>query len=185
MTAASMVMTPRWRTFALTAHVSSSVSWLGTVVAFFVLSIAGLRSRNADTVRGAYIAMNLVGQYAIVPLSMAALVTGLLQALGTHWGLVRHYWVVVKLTLTVAATLLLLLHQFTAVTEAARRASVFPPGTLPHVGRVGTQLAVDAGLAVVVLLVTTTLSIYRPAGVTPYGWRKLRERTPRSFRPNV
>jgi len=44
------------------------------------------------------------------------------------------------------------------------------------VGRLGNQLVFDSVLAALVLLVTTTLSIYKPAGVTPYGWRKQRER---------
>jgi hypothetical protein len=103
----------------LTAHVTCSVGWLGAVASFLVLSIAGLTSQSTEIVRGAYLAMNLIGQFIIVPLSLAALLTGLVQSLGSHWGLFRHYWVVVKFTLTIGATLLLLLHQFTAV--AGRR----------------------------------------------------------------
>ena len=81
-------MAPRVRKLALTAHVVSSVGWLGSVAAFLALSIAGLTSRNAEIVRGAYLAMNLIGQFIIVPLTLSALITGLIQALGTHWGLV-------------------------------------------------------------------------------------------------
>ena len=33
----------------------------------------------------------------------------------------------------------------------------------------------DASAAVLALLVATTLSVYKPRGVTPYGWRKQRE----------
>jgi hypothetical protein len=86
-----MVMTPGVRKFALVAHVTSSVGWLGAVAAFLVLSVAGLTSERAETVRGAYVAMNLIGLVAIVPLSLAALLTGLIQSLGTHWGLFKHY----------------------------------------------------------------------------------------------
>jgi hypothetical protein len=166
-----MTMTPRLRKFALTAHVTSSVGWLGAVAGFLVLSIAGLTSQDAERVRAAYIAMNLIGQSAIVPLSLAALLTGLVQALGTHWGLFRHYWVLVKFVLTIGATVLLLLHQFTAVAVAASRVSGVAAGTLPEVGRLGTQLVGDAGLAVLVLLATTTLSVYKPWGLTRYGRR--------------
>lgn len=79
-------MTPAARKLNLTAHVSSSVGWLGAVGAFLVLGIAGLISQDADTVRGAYLAMNLIGQFMIVPLSVASLTTGLVQSLGTQWG---------------------------------------------------------------------------------------------------
>src|SRR5688500_12819056 len=118
-----MLMRPWPRKLALTAHVVSSVGWLGAVAGFLVLSIAGLTSTDADIVRGSYVAMNLIGAYMIVPLSLAALLTGTIQALGTHWGFLRHYWVIVKFALTLVATALLLLHQYTAVAEAARRAS--------------------------------------------------------------
>lgn len=165
-------MTPALRKLNLTAHVTSSVGWLGAVSSFVVLSIKGLTSQDAETVRGAYLAMNMIGQLIIVPLSFAALLTGLVQSLGTHWGLFRHYWVLVKFALTIGATFLLLLHQFTAVAGAARRVSETATGTLPEVGRLGTQLVADAGLAVFVLVITTTLSVYKPWGRTPYGRRQ-------------
>jgi hypothetical protein len=164
-------MTPTLRKLNLTAHITSSVGWLGAVAAFLVLSIAGLTSQDADIVRGAYLSMNLIGQFIIVPLSLAALLTGLVQSLGTPWGLFRHYWVLVKFTLTIGATIILLLHQFTAVAGAARRVSSAAAGTLPDVGRLGVQLVADAGVAVLVLLVITTLSVFKPWGKTRYGRR--------------
>jgi hypothetical protein len=164
-------MRPALRKLNLTAHVTSSVGWLGAVAGFLVLSIAGMTSQDAEIVRGAYLAMNLIGQSVIVPLSLAALLTGLVQSLGTSWGLFRHYWVLLKFALTIGATVLLLLHQFTAVAVAASRVSATPAGTLPEVGRLGTQLVGDAGLAVLVLLATTTLSVYKPWGLTRYGRR--------------
>ncbi len=166
-------MTPALRKLTLTAHVTSSVGWLGAVTAFLVLSIAGLTSQDVEIVRGAYLAMNLIGQFVIIPLSFLALLTGLVQSLGTHWGLFRHYWVVVKFTLTIGAIILLLLHQFTAVAAAARRVSLAAAGTSPQVGRLGIQLVGDAGFALLVLLVTTTLSVYKPWGETGFGrWKQ-------------
>lgn len=170
-------MTPLLRKLNLTAHVACSVGWLGAVAAFLVLSIAGLRSQDAETVRGAYLSMNLMGQFIIVPLSLAALLTGLVQSLGTHWGLFRHYWVFVKFVLAIGATILLLLHQFTAVAAAARRVSGSSMGALPKVGSFGTQLVVDASLAVLVLVVTTTLSVYKPWGPIRYRQRTSQERS--------
>ena len=162
-------MTPGLRRLNLTAHVASSVGWLGAVVTFLVLSIAGVASQKADVVRGSYLAMNLIGQFVIVPLSVVSLVTGLVQALGTQWGLVRYYWVLTKFALTVFATILLLLHQFTAVAGAARRMLTATSDSLPSAGPLGTQLVIDAGLAILVLLMTTTLSVFKPWGRTPYA----------------
>jgi len=152
-------MSPRVRKVALTAHVTSSVGWLRSVATFLVLSIAGLTSHDVEIVRGAYLAMNLIGLFIIVPLSLAALLTGLVQSLGTHWGLFRHYWVLVKFLLTIGATMFLLLHQFTAVAQAAKRVSRTAAGISPDVGRLGSQPMSDAALALLVLVVITTQSV--------------------------
>jgi len=165
-------MTPPLRKLTLTAHVTFSVGWFGAVAGFLVLSIAGLTSKNAEVVRGAYLAMDLIGLFIIVPMSLAALATGLVLSLGTHWGLLRHYWVLVKFFLTILVTMVLLLHQFTAVAGAARRVSETAPGTLPEVGHLGTQLVTDAGLGLLVLLMITTLSVFKPWGRTRYGQRE-------------
>lgn len=168
-----MTMNPRLRKFALTMHVTSSVGWLGAVVVFLALAIAGLTSQNAQTVRGAYLAMELTGWLVLVPLSLASLLTGLIQALGTAWGLFRHYWVLFKLAITVVATVLLLVHMQVAghVADAAAKTNL-SGGDL---NGMRIQLMVDAAAALLVLLVAVTLSVYKPRGLTRYGWRKQRE----------
>jgi predicted Co/Zn/Cd cation transporter (cation efflux family) len=164
-----MPMTPTVRKLALTAHVATSVGWLGSVVAFLGLAISGLTSRDSQKVRSAYIAMELTGWYVIVPLSVASLLTGLIQSLGTTWGLFKHYWVVAKLLINILATLLLLVH----MQPISRMASLAVQGTLSPADhrRVQIQLVADAGAAVIALLVATVLSVYKPRGVTPYGRR--------------
>ena len=171
-------MTQVLRKLNLTAHVVSSVGFLGAVASFLVLGIAGLTSQDVETVRGAYTAMYPIGLFAIVPLCLAALLTGIVQSLGTEWGLLRHYWILVKLMLTAGATILLLLHQFTAVAGAAKLVSGTSVGRLPSTGRLGTQLVVDAGLAIVVLLICTILSMYKPWGPTRYGRSKTAPQRP-------
>lgn len=109
---------------------------------------------------------------------------GLVQALGTEWGLLRHYWVLVKLLLTIFATIALLMHQFTAVAEAAKLVSGAAARTLPsaELGRVGTQLVGDASGAILVLLAATALAVYKPWGRTRYGRRKQQEQERREVR---
>jgi hypothetical protein len=97
------------RKLLLTTHITLSVGWLGAVAGFLVLSITALTSRDAETVRGAYLAMNLTAWFVIVPFALGSLLTGIIQSLGTTWGLFRHYWVVAKLFFTVVATIVLLL----------------------------------------------------------------------------
>lgn len=162
-------MRPGLRKLALSAHVLTSVGWLGAVAAFLALALVGLAEDDAATVRACYIAMELIGWSVIVPLSVASLVSGVVQSLGTSWGLVRHYWVLVKLLITVAASIVLLLHMqlvSRAADEGAAGASIETATRL--------QLAADAGAALVVLLIAVGLSVYKPRGMTRYGWRKMR-----------
>src|SRR5688572_16728258 len=106
-------MNPGLRKFALTAHVASSVGWLGAVVVFLGLAVVGLTSQDAQTVRGAYLVMEPAAWFVLVPLAFASLLTGIVQSLGTTWGLFRHYWVLAKLLINVVSTIVLLLYMET------------------------------------------------------------------------
>ena len=96
-----MTMTLGLRKSALTAHVTSSIGWLGAVGGFLALAVAGLTSQDAQMVRAACLAMELIGWFVIVPSSLASLPAGLVMSLGTEWGLFRHYWVLAKVLITV------------------------------------------------------------------------------------
>lgn len=166
------VFGPRLRKAALTAHVTASLGWFGSVAAFLALALAGLSSAEPQTVRGAYVAMEVVGWFVIVPLSIATLVTGVVQSLGTVWGLMRHYWVIAKLLITVVATVLLLVHMQPVghLADAAARAAL-AGGELEGMR---IQLVADAGAAIAVLLTAVGLSVFKPRGMTRYGIRRRR-----------
>jgi hypothetical protein len=104
-----LAMTPALRKANLTADITFSVGWIGAVAAFLALGIAGLTSKDAEVVRSAYLAMKVTAWFVIVPLAFASLLTGIVQSLGTKWGLLRHYWVLTKFFLTSFATIVLLL----------------------------------------------------------------------------
>ena len=105
-----MTMTPRLRKFALAMHVTFSVGWIGAVAGFVALAVAGLTSQDAQMVRAAYLAMEVITWAVIVPLAFVSLLSGVVSSLGTNWGLFRYYWVLVKLLLTIFATIALLIH---------------------------------------------------------------------------
>ena len=160
-----MTMPPRLRKFALTAHVTSSVGWLGAVVVFLALAVVGLTSQDAQTVRGAYLVMEPTAWLVLVPLAFASLLTGIVQALGTPWGLVRHYWVLFKLLITAFATVVLLIYMQTFTFMAGVAAD--PSADLGVVRNASPRL--HATLALLVLLVATVLAVYKPRGMTRYG----------------
>ncbi len=163
-------MTPSLRKLNLTAHIVSSVGWIGALAAFLALSVAGLTSKDAETVRAAYVAGALITWYVIVPLAFASLLTGIVQALGTQWGLLRNYWVLFKLLIVVTATFMLL----GKTGPISYVASVATQTTLSGVDLWGLRLSI-AGHAIgglLVLLWAATLGLYKPRGVTPYGRRR-------------
>jgi len=164
-------MSPGYRKLALTVHVTSSVGWLGAVAAFLTLSIAGLVSDDEATVRGAYLVMRLTGWYLLVPLSLASLLTGLVSSLGTTWGLFRHYWVLAKLVINVVATAVLLLYMQTLDSLAALVGDTTRSGA-DLLGVRDPSPVLHAGAALLLLLLASVLAIYKPRGLTRYGWRK-------------
>ncbi len=169
-----MTMTPRFNKFALTAHITFSVGWVGAVVAYLALAIAGLTVHDTPMVRAAYLSMELIGWFVIVPFSFAALLTGLVQSLGTQWGLFRHYWILVKFLLTTGATVVLLWH----MQAVSRMSDLAAETTLSSADfrALQIQLVVHAAGGLLVLLAATTLSVYKPWGMTRYGRRKQHER---------
>jgi hypothetical protein len=169
-----MAMTPGWRKLVLSAHISTSVGWLGAVAAYVALDVAALTSRQSDTVRAAWLARDLTVWYVIVPLALASVLIGVVNALGSPWGLLRHYWVVVKLLLTLVATSILLqeAQSISDIAEAAQRDPNPRPGSLIH----------SAG-GLIVLIIIAALSVYKPRGLTRYGWRKQQAERGRRGRP--
>jgi hypothetical protein len=157
------------RRFALTVHVFSSVGWFGAVASSLAPTIAGVVSREPETVRGAYLTLEIMGWYALVPFSIASLLTGLVSSLGSIWGLFRHYWVLAKLVINVFATIVLLMYMQSlgALADAAR---AVPSGELSAMR--SSSPVVHAGAALALLVVATVLGVYKPRGMTPYGWRR-------------
>ena len=158
-------MPPGLRKGVLITHVVTSVGWLGAVAAYIGLDVLAMPAANDERVRAAYLSMEVIALFVIVPLALASVLIGIVNSLGTPWGLLRHYWVLAKLPLTLFAAIILLLETSTISHLADMAASGADPrelpGTLPH--SVG---------GLVVLVVTTILSVVKPRGVTRYGWRK-------------
>jgi hypothetical protein len=170
-----MAMPASVRRAALAMHVISSVGWIGAAAAYLVLGITAALSQSPLTVRAAWIGMELLGWQAVVPLGCLALVTGLIMSVGTPWGLVRHYWVLIALALTVLALAVLVFHM-PAVTAGADLARTLDDRAVTELG--GDVLHPALGL--VVLIVIAVLNIIKPRGMTRYGQKRAQERAARS-----
>jgi len=162
-----MPMSRTLRRVTLAVHLTASIGWIGSVVAYLVLAFAVPATHDPETVRAAWVGMELVGWYAVAPLAVAALLTGTLLALGTRWGLFRHWWVVVSFVATTLLTGVLLLH-LPDVTAGADRARAAGPAELTVMG----SDIVHAAVGLALLLGVLYLNLTKPAGLTRYGWRK-------------
>ena len=161
-------MPPQVRRLVLTAHIATSVGWIGAVLAYVGLDVTATTTQDVERARAAYVAMEVTATSVIIPLALVSMVIGVLNALGTPWGLFRHYWVLVKLLLTLVATTVLLIQSQTISALAAAARGGEDPRMLP-----GTLVHSLGGL--LVLLIIMILSVYKPKGVTRHGWRRQRE----------
>ena len=165
---AEMPFAPALRKFTFTTHITSSVGWIGAVLAFLALALIGLTSEDEATVRGAYLVMAPAAWFVLVPLAHASLLSGIAISLGTPWGLIRHYWVVLKLLITAFATVILLIYMGTF-----RQMAGLAADPIVDLGLVRNPSPVlHAILALALLLIATVLGVYKPFGMTPYGSRK-------------
>ncbi|MCI0610837.1 MAG: hypothetical protein L0Z71_17470 [Anaerolineae bacterium] len=164
-----MTMARGLRKFVLAAHITFAVSWLGAVASFFALAIAGMTSPDVQIILSAYLSMDFITRFVVVPLSFAPLITGPILSLWTPWGLFRHYWIIAKLIITILSTLILLIHIQSISYLSAQAAR----GALTNADyAIQVQMVVASGAALVALLIATALGVYKPKGMTPYGWRK-------------
>jgi membrane-bound metal-dependent hydrolase YbcI (DUF457 family) len=165
-------MSPGLRKFALSAHLTLSVGWIGAVAAYIALDVAAATDQDTQTLRAAYLAMELIAGYVIVPLAFASLLTGLVMSVGTKWGLFRHYWVLISLMLTILATVVLLAEMRTISHFAEIAAD--PTTSSDELRALGSTLVHSVG-GLMVLVVILVLNVYKPRGLTRYGWRKQQE----------
>lgn len=165
-------MRPAVRKLALSVHLTCSVGWIGAVVAYLGLGVAAVNASDDATMRSAWVAMEITGWFVIVPLAVLSLLTGLVMSLGTKWGLFRYYWVAISFVLTLLCTVVLILH----MPSVSSKVDV----ALKVEGEALEALGGDLfhpGIGLVILLVVQILNIYKPPGLTRYGWRQQQPRS--------
>lgn len=152
----------------LVVHVTMSVGWLGLDGALVALEVTGLSTVHSAVRAGIATATAVIACWVLVPVVFFSLASGLVLALSTPWGLVRHWWVIAKCGIA-------------AVLTAAGLLFLVP--ALPQILAGGGEQAemrtlIGRSVALVLLLVATGLSVVKPWGKTPCG-RRVRRRPPR------
>ena len=144
---------------ALTAHILTAVGWFGIAVVVAFCGLAAAASDDRVLASALYRTME-TAPWLSIPAGLSAVATGVLLGLGTSFGLVRHWWVVVKIVIAAAVI----------VTDAVLVGHVAHDAVA---GRVGPPLYGSTIAHVVVLGVATVLSVFKPRSHTPWGRRQL------------
>ncbi|CAM5265654.1 hypothetical protein [Streptomyces narbonensis] len=158
---------PRWRKAILTLHVTVGVGWVGIEIVQLVLGLVGLSTGDAGVVRATRVVMEILGIELIAAAAWTTLLTGLLLSAVTQWGLLKHYWIVTKLVITVALMLnghFLLQHWLRVQAEMTDAPDA--PESL------GLRLVISMSVSLVLLVTATALSVYKPWGRTRRGRRR-------------
>jgi hypothetical protein len=148
---ARRTLSPRTRRAVLTTHIIGSVGLLGDVAAVLAVNVRAATTTDAGFASASYELLQMFSMVFGIPLSFAALITGLTLGLGSKWGVLRHVWVTAKLMLLLSVILV--------------GALVIGPATnemRAGNGDAETVLIAAAAWDVLALTVATALSIYRP-----------------------
>lgn len=170
-------LTPALRKGLLTAHIVAAVGWIGVDAVLLVLALAGLTSTDPNVAAASYVAIGTFTSVLLVPAGVLTLATGLLLGAGTRWGIVRYWWLTVKLIITVVLTTLVILLLRPTVAEVAARAGQAGSADLSRdqLGNLPVDLIFPPSVSIAALLVATVLSVYKPWGRTP--WSKTARRS--------
>ncbi|MCP9994298.1 PDR/VanB family oxidoreductase [Streptomyces albogriseolus] len=142
----------RGRKLTLALHIASSVGWMGLSMSMATLALIGYLTSDPGVAEGAYYAMYVFDETTVSLVSLVSGVTGVLLGCGTPWGLLRHWWVLVKWVLALSVAVFAWVYTHPLVLTAAERAGETRGDTY----RPGTEAAV---------LAWTVPPGVRPAGV--------------------
>ena len=153
---------PRLRKVLLLLHITAAGAWLGIDI---VLGLLVLAAFTPGDDLGAAAALASIGHFATWPLAVVGLLclaSGLLLGLGSKYGLVRYWWVAIKLVLNVVLVTLVIAVLSPGVHEltAGARASLTDGRPLP----VFTDLAFPPIVSTTAVLFAMTLSVFKPWG---------------------
>lgn len=152
------------RRLTVVVHSVASALWLGLTIGLLALGIRAYTSGSPDVLTFAYRAMDVFGDYLLIPVSLATLISGVVLSLGTPWGLIRYKWVAWKFVLTLITVGLVAFSLTPGLSDAAATAVAGRP--VPNI-----DLIVAPSVATSTYVFMWVLSILKPWGPTPYGRR--------------
>ncbi|MBT2292817.1 hypothetical protein J7E73_27545 [Paenibacillus albidus] len=87
-------------------HVISVASWIGGTLGMLLLGVYLKSAANGEQLAYTLSSMEVIDENLLKYPALLTLLTGILLSVWTQWGLVKHYWVAVKLILTVTTIMI-------------------------------------------------------------------------------
>jgi hypothetical protein len=151
-------------------HMVCGIGWMGLDIALLVLAVTALRTPDADVIYSSYRAIAIAFPGPVMLLSFGMVLTGLLLGWGTHWGLLRSWWVLVKLVL---ALVMLALVVFSLTPALTGLPALLTPGLSADelrasLGAMPNMLLFPPVVSFLMLATAVILSVFKPWGLTPW-----------------
>src|ERR1700754_953813 len=146
----------RPRKAALVTHIVSAGTWFGMDIVMAVLVFTAIGTDSDQTRAVTYQALAMFAVWPMAIAGLACLASGVLLGLGSKYGLVRYWWVAVKLFLNVLLSTLVLVLLRPGVQEAAEQGRLLGNGveTLPEPGSMVFPPIVSTSLLLVAFLLS-------------------------------
>lgn len=177
-----MTLSRRTRRTLVLLHVLASMSWIGVDLVIGVLSFTGLTTDDPRTMATAYGGLALFAVPLLLVLGLLTLATGALLGLGTRFGLLRYWWVVVKLVISVVLTVLVLVALRPTLDVAAVETATVDPTLADRLTDVRFNMIFPPLVSTTALVVAAWLGVFKPSGPTR---RDRGSRTTRAGRPRM
>lgn len=153
----------RSRKGALVVHLVSAGTWIGIDVVLAILVFTALLADDVHTAALCYQALELFALWPLFLTGLVCLASGVVLGLGTKYGLVRYWWVVVKLVINIAFVALVPLALRPSVSAAAEYGRQLTMGQ-PPVPDAITNLVFPPIVSPAGLLIAVILAVYKPWG---------------------
>lgn len=153
----------KWRKSVLIVHIISGIGWMGVDIALALLLITGLRTDDGLQAASSYNAIAIFAPPVLLTLSALMLGSGIALGWGTKWGLIRYWWVAVKLAIALLMTGLVwfsLAPELSAIEPYAT--SMSADAIRDHLGSATIQLLFPPFVSFTMLLVSVVLSVFKP-----------------------
>jgi hypothetical protein len=163
-------LSPKLRKAAIVLHIVCGVGWMGADIALFILLMTGLTTDDGAIAASCYVAVSVFVPVAVPVLSLGMLGSGLLLGWGTKWGVLRYWWVVVKLALAVTMVALVFFSLIPGVDELSNPdATQSADAVRDSLGSAPTQMLFPPVVSFAMLATATILSVFKPWRRTPWS----------------